>query len=65
MGALLRRWIRHELRELLGDLLSEESLKRVISNGKHAKKEVVLLSVLRMKENRVMLSAAGWGNEWF
>ena len=57
--------MRHKLRELLGDLLSEESLKRVISNGKHAKKEVVLLSVLRMKENRVMLSAAGWGNEWF
>lgn len=27
-GAPLRRWMRHELRELLGDLLSEESLKR-------------------------------------
>ena len=38
--------MRHKLRELLGDLLSEESLKRVISNGKHAEEEVVLLSVL-------------------
>ena len=27
-GAPLRRWMRHELREFLGDLLSEESLKR-------------------------------------
>ena len=27
-GAPLRRWMRHELRELLGDLLSAESLKR-------------------------------------
>ncbi len=27
-GAPLRRWMRHELRELLGDLLSEESLQR-------------------------------------
>jgi len=27
-GAPLRRWMRHELRELLGDLLSEASLKR-------------------------------------
>lgn len=27
-GAPLRRWMRHELRELLEDLLSEESLKR-------------------------------------
>ncbi len=27
-GAPLRRWMRHELRELLGDLLSVESLKR-------------------------------------
>ena len=27
-GAPLRRWMRHELRELLGDLLSEESLRR-------------------------------------
>ena len=27
-GAPLRRWMRYELRELLGDLLSEESLKR-------------------------------------
>jgi asparagine synthase (glutamine-hydrolysing) len=27
-GAPLRRWMRHELRELLKDLLSEESLKR-------------------------------------
>ena len=27
-GAPLRRWMRHELRELLGDLLSEESLSR-------------------------------------
>ena len=27
-GAPLRRWMRHELRELLGDLLSEDSLKR-------------------------------------
>lgn len=27
-GAPLRRWIRHELRELLGDLLAEESLRR-------------------------------------
>ncbi|NOY00124.1 MAG: asparagine synthase (glutamine-hydrolyzing) [Verrucomicrobia bacterium] len=27
-GAPLRRWMRHELRELLGDLLSEESLKQ-------------------------------------
>ena len=26
-GAPLRRWMRHELRELLGDLLSEESLR--------------------------------------
>lgn len=27
-GAPLRRWMRHELRELLGDVLSEESLRR-------------------------------------
>lgn len=27
-GAPLRRWMRHELRELLGDLLSEESLRQ-------------------------------------
>lgn len=27
-GAPLRHWMRHELRELLGDLLSEESLRR-------------------------------------
>lgn len=27
-GAPLRRWTRHELRELIGDLLSEESLRR-------------------------------------
>lgn len=27
-GAPLRRWMRHELRELLGDLLSEESLRK-------------------------------------
>ena len=27
-GAPLRRWMRHDLRELLGDLLSEESLNR-------------------------------------
>ena len=27
-GAPLRRWMRHELRELLGDLLSVDSLKR-------------------------------------
>jgi asparagine synthase (glutamine-hydrolysing) len=27
-GAPLRRWMHHELRELLGDLLSEESLRR-------------------------------------
>jgi len=27
-GAPLRRWMRHELRELLGDLLSERSLQR-------------------------------------
>ena len=27
-GAPLRRWMRNELRELLGDLLSEDSLKR-------------------------------------
>lgn len=27
-GAPLRRWMRHDLRELLGDLLSHESLKR-------------------------------------
>jgi len=27
-GAPLRRWIRFELRELLGDLLSEESLRK-------------------------------------
>lgn len=27
-GAPLRRWIRHDLRELLGDLLSVDSLKR-------------------------------------
>ena len=27
-GAPLRRWMRYELRELLGDLLSEESLRR-------------------------------------
>ncbi|MFE8033058.1 asparagine synthase (glutamine-hydrolyzing) [Thiohalocapsa marina] len=27
-GAPLRRWMRHELRELLGDLLSEDSLRR-------------------------------------
>lgn len=27
-GAPLRRWMRHELRELMGDLLSAESLKR-------------------------------------
>lgn len=27
-AAPLRRWMRHELRELLGDILSEESLKR-------------------------------------
>lgn len=27
-GAPLRRWMRHELRELMGDLLSEESLRR-------------------------------------
>jgi len=27
-GAPLRRWMRHELRELLGDLLSAESLRR-------------------------------------
>ena len=27
-GAPLRRWMRHDLRELLGDLLSEESLRR-------------------------------------
>ena len=27
-GAPLRRWIRFELRELLGDILSEESLKK-------------------------------------
>jgi len=27
-GAPLRRWMRHELRELLGDLLSESSLRR-------------------------------------
>jgi asparagine synthase (glutamine-hydrolysing) len=27
-GAPLRRWIRHELRELLGDVLSTESLRR-------------------------------------
>ena len=27
-GAPLRRWMRFELRELLGDLLSEESLRR-------------------------------------
>lgn len=27
-GAPLRRWMRHELRELLGDLLSEENLRR-------------------------------------
>lgn len=27
-GAPLRRWMRHELRELVGDLLSVESLKR-------------------------------------
>ena len=27
-GAPLRRWMRYELRELLGDMLSEESLKR-------------------------------------
>ena len=28
-GAPLRRWMRHDLRELLGDLLSVESLKRL------------------------------------
>jgi asparagine synthase (glutamine-hydrolysing) len=27
-GAPLRRWMRHELRELLGDILSEQSLRR-------------------------------------
>lgn len=27
-GAPLRRWMRHELRELLGDMLSEQSLRR-------------------------------------
>jgi len=27
-GAPLRRWMRHELRELVGDLLSVDSLKR-------------------------------------
>lgn len=27
-GAPLRRWMRHELREMLGDLLSESSLRR-------------------------------------
>src|SRR3546814_1144849 len=27
-GAPLRRWMRHDLRELLGDMLSEESLRR-------------------------------------
>ena len=27
-GAPLRRWMRNELRELLGDMLSEESLRR-------------------------------------
>jgi asparagine synthase (glutamine-hydrolysing) len=27
-GAPLRRWVRHDLRTLLGDLLSEASLKR-------------------------------------
>ncbi len=27
-GAPIRRWMRHELRELLGDVLSEESLRR-------------------------------------
>jgi asparagine synthase (glutamine-hydrolysing) len=27
-GAPLRRWMRHELRELLGDLLSADSLNR-------------------------------------
>jgi asparagine synthase (glutamine-hydrolysing) len=27
-GAPLRRWMRHELRELLGDYLSESSLKK-------------------------------------